>query len=452
MGITIGQIMQDNWTDEQFMDFAWEQMRQTLDVEMPQEKKRRLLIWWWLSGMALGITLLFFSTSNRPHLIKTEQQPLAKNTYPHQKRHEFETGNGEISPANAKSTASVAANQILKRPELSINSSQRKTIQQPIALIRSSSANNITTTNSSNEVLHSVEIPSNTALKSAEILLPANNSIVDNQPFSAKSTSLTDTLQDTKPQNLTLPILTEPLRQLITSDSIRPLDVQVKRKPDFRPKLWLDAGMLYGYPSNGVGGQIGLLSGKSFGKWTLMTGLGYQTAGLNLQLQSTAQKTVGPIMPSLGVSAGKDSSQSEQKNTYANASIRLQSLFLPIIIQLNLGKRWQLDGGALLQRHFSYQRTTDLPLLPATPITNSGTKSSDNNQSFSSFSGTKGSNLNTDLTVKMSIAVQLGATYWLSPRLRARLALQSTFADLIKSDVYKLRPQYLQLGLRYQIK
>jgi hypothetical protein len=452
MGITIGQIMQDNWTDEQFMDFAWEQMRQTLDVEMPQEKKRRLLIWWWLSGMALGMALMFFSASNRPHLVKTEQIPLAKNTYPLQKRSESQTSNKQVSPANSKSTTSVATNQVLKTPESVINSSQRKTSQPATSLIRSSSSNNIPKTNSSTEVLHSVEIPSNTTLKLAKISLPAENKLIDNQSFSPKNTPLTDTLQDTKPQNLTLPILTELLQQLISSDSIRPLDVQVKRKPDFRPKLWLDAGMLYGYPSNGVGGQISLLSGKSFGKWTLMTGLGYQTAGLNLQLQSTAQKTFDPVMPSLGVSAGKDSSQAEQKNTYANASIRLQSLFLPIIIQRNLGKRWQLEGGALLQRHFSYQRTTDLPLLPATPITNSGSKSSDNNQSFSNFSGTKGSNLSPDLTLKMSIAVQFGATYWLSPRLRVHLAVQSTFTDLIKSDVYKLRPQYLQLGLRYQIK
>jgi hypothetical protein len=452
MGITIGQIMQDNWTDEQFMDFAWEQMRQTLDVEMPQEKKRRLLIWWWLSGMALGMALLFFTASNRPHLIKSEQQPMVKNTYLQQKRNESQTSNEQIGSANSKSTASVAANQILKTPESPINSSQRITIQQPIALIGSSSSKNSAKTNSSNEVLQSVEIPSNTAPNSAEILLPADNKSIDNQSFLPKNVSLTDTLQDTKHQNLTLPILTEPLHQLIISDSLRPLDVQVKRKPDFRPKLWLDAGMLYGYPSNGVGGQISLLSGKSFGKWTLMTGLGYQTSGLNLQLQSASQKTLDSVMPSLGVSAGKDSSQAEQKNTYSNASIRLQSLFLPIVIQRNLGKRWQLEGGALLQRHFSYQRTTDLPMLPATPITNSGTKSSDNNQSFSNFSGDKGSNLNADLTQKVSIAVQLGATYQLTPRLRAHLAVQSTFADLIKSDVYKLRPQYLQLGLRYQIK
>jgi hypothetical protein len=402
--------------------------------------------------MALGMALLFFSASNRPHLIKTEQQPLAKNTYPHPKRNESQTCDELISPANSKSTASVATNQILKTPESPINSNKKEAIHQPIALNSSASSNSNAKANSSTELLHSDENPSNTALKPAEISLLNDIKTIDNQSFLPKNTSITDTLQDTKHQNLTLPILTESIQQLISSDSIRPLDVQVKRKPDFRPKLWLDAGMLYGYPSNGVGGQISLLTGKSFGKWTLMTGLGYQTAGLNLQLQSTAQKTLDSVMPSLGVSAGKDSSQTQQKNTYANASIRLQTLFLPIIIQRNLGKRWQLEGGLLLQRHISYQRKEDLPLLPATPITNAGVKTSDYNQTFSNFSGTKGSNLSPDLTQKMSIAVQLGATYQLSPRLRAHLAVQSTFADLIKSDVYKLRPQYLQLGLRYQIK
>lgn len=451
MDTTIGQTMQDNWTDEQFMDFAWEQMRQTLDVAMPQEKKRRFLIWWWFSGMALGLVLLFFSASDRVHLIKTEQKPLVKNIYPSPKHHESPTSNHQINPANSQSTTSVAIPHLLNKTELPSNEGQEKNIQQPAALIRSL-ANNVGKIPVSNQVIQPVDISSNTGKKSTATLLPVDNQIIKSQSFLQRSTPATDTLQETKPQNLTLATLMEPLRQLHLSESISSLDVPIMRKPNFRPKLWVDAGMLYGYPSNGVGGQISLLTGNSLGKWILLTGIGYQTASLNLQIQSSAQKTLDSVTPSLGVSAGKDSSQLAQKNTYANATIRLQSLFLPIIIQLNLGKHWQIEGGALLQRHFSYQRTEDLPLLPANPITNSGTKSGDINQSFSNFSGAKGSNLNPDLTLKMSVALQLGATYWLSPRLSAHVAVQSTFADLIKSDVYKLRPQYLQLGLRYQIK
>lgn len=53
--------------DDEFTDFAWNKMQQTLDREMPQRKKRRAIIWWWLSGcLLLGGVVGLYSLTESP--------------------------------------------------------------------------------------------------------------------------------------------------------------------------------------------------------------------------------------------------------------------------------------------------------------------------------------------------------------------------------------------------
>lgn len=50
--------MPDNHLDDQYIDQAWEQMRQMLDQEMPvQQKRRRAAFWWWLLPLLLLLSV-----------------------------------------------------------------------------------------------------------------------------------------------------------------------------------------------------------------------------------------------------------------------------------------------------------------------------------------------------------------------------------------------------------
>ena len=108
--------MPDNHLDDQYIDKAWEQMRQLLDQEMPvQEKRRRGAFWWWLLPLLLlfaggaGWWLLERSSEPKPatdemQLDTITERPVA-NTNPKQP----ESTAPENSIAHAKTTTTSAA-------------------------------------------------------------------------------------------------------------------------------------------------------------------------------------------------------------------------------------------------------------------------------------------------------------------------------------------------------
>jgi hypothetical protein len=440
--------MQDNWTDEQFMDLAWEQMRQTLDVEMPQEKRRRALIWWWLGGLSLLFVLpatnRFTWSKNKQEVLSTPNlkkeaaekkaiSPLAANTFSNTKKVPLSSVDQHpkteliIAPtaAKAKLQQSYLAAKKIKQPTQNAHFSNVSSDFDQLKLVSSRKAENL-----------SPQTPSVDLNKNNPLLLT-------NHPL--------DSALQAKPM-LGLDLIALPALQTELERPINPehLSIQEHARQDSRLHLWADAAFMASNLSSGPSGNSSLLLGKSFGKWSLLTGVGYQLANLNLQAAQSG-KQFSLAIRTLGVSSGKGADTSLVQ-AYSSAAIEIRTLFVPLLLQRKLGQHWQIEGGVIFQQHLAYLRQKNLPLLSVSTNPFSADKSIEAKQSYSSFAGSKGTALNPDLTSRWGWSVQLGASYQFSPRWYVRIAVQSAFADLIKSDVYRLKPQFLQLGLRYQIR
>ncbi len=443
--------MQDNQWDEQFRDHAWQEMRRLLDREMPvaPPRRRRGLAWIFLAALLLlvgGAYVLWIGTPGgmAPSAADVPAAPSGAaagasipptNQGSSELREELPVAGTGRSGAAADSPAP---------PTLTVASGSKAESRYPeVAVAYPLPGTTTEDTKVSNGEEAEAVAPARPASRSQE---------AEGGSFSTFTPTGRDDLKALRPIEWLSP---EPLKYEWETE-IAPVNVDGSGFSFLLPRHW-------GVRTATLGGNGQLLNGAGAGvvaeyqlgrsRWSLRTGLEYlylsremKRPGARGNLDLAAEDNQTPNTPGTG---NEDVGSGGNYAVPLPTSLRYAShaLSLPLSLQVRLGRRFELGGGAQLLYSFrNVRRSMDESLSP-----NSFGNVQDRS-TLGLFYQSATAALDQEVFRRFDVALAGSLHYRLGSRWKIELAYHHGLHDLATSDYYEAYNRFGSLGVVYFLK
>jgi len=412
--------MPDNHLDDQYIDKAWEQMRQMLDQEMPvQQKRRRVAFWWWLLPLLLLLTAgsAWWLWQQSPKRTDPKQQieptrPIVEANPDEQAKTDFfpqqNPENAHAEPTKAKkanTTAKTSLPSVLKmdddEPVANFDKNQAAKYAQP------------SDNENSNTFATSEQEPSQ---KPPFLIVPLEINNLQPLPLPKTDLAIHDAL---KPQP---GLLRWGLEGGVATNAVRNFDGAF-------------AGVIAEFPLRGR-------------KFHLRTGLRYSTNRLDIRRQFDAT----------GVAFSQDTPR--QPDPEANAStaaarinfdLRAQQIALPVSLIFQPSSKWGIEAGANLS--FLTSAATISGDEALITLNDSSTGLNPNAFPANRFVNElyRDANQNIDLNElnRWNVAATAGVLYYPADKWALRLHYHSGLTDILKNTDFQSLNQNLRLSSIY---
>lgn len=451
--------MQDNLHDDLFADHAWQEMHKILDREMP-ERKRRGFLFWLLP--ALGLCLL------------TAQDSLMGNNIPVASKNAL--GNKPAIAAQKDGDQTTAYQSAKAKPRKDISVVQNQTLP-PIQ--DSNAAEQVAIVSSLDKKNHLKATASIPTLPS-DVFKRDNNNLAVNRTTSApvliptapERPASVEPLPEQQP-GTPQPVLdnTQALSEkwnaigpvppvhfdLTQPDSKQETPELTFQKLHSKLEWWVEAGTQITNGVQGLSGyRVGILAGIPLGKFRLRVGTGFTKTEVDfksVKLDSTGQTRSMDVLFNNQNSAFLGAKGSSTNQTAS--SINLQLIDLNVALYHPLGKRF----GAALGGRMQYVQGIQLgdqylkgSFFESANQDNAAPVTSQNGGSTSTPILTQSSTLTKASFRNLGIAMQGELSYQLAPRWSTSLGYRYSTRGFTKSSDLVLKPNWVELGVRFRMK
>ena len=433
--------------DEQFVDHAWNEMRQTLDKELPLSRKRRrglfLLLFILLGVMAGGLGYYWISGTDL-QMHGQPDQPLLENRNKatadqsndkdlnSDKKAAVEALVKEVSPdeiAPVTKKTSIVQN-LKKGPQESLNTEPSQSVQ--------------TEKNEFENQSLVIDDPQPT-LEESDRVEEKEISVIPSSKSESKEPRLAFTVFQSL-EGLSIDLLDQPpLDKAIGMEALLPQNRTVK--------LGLELGGNYYDKPGNFGGLH--LQARLAPRWRLESGFWYNhyNAALRRPSSNTSDDLAFADQSERNIS-NPGTAANQDPNYVANISraalfnfdLNFQQLTLPVQLSYRLSNKWSIGAG--MQLHY---------LLAAKRVTNNNIESfsADFSQSLTSFqqklAGLDAADENLDQSLFRSINAGVVGALNFTPgdRLSFHLRFQQGLHNWFVEDTFEIRPSDLQLSAVY---
>lgn len=449
--------MRDNLHEDLFADHAWQEMHKLLDREMPQRKRRGAFWLWFLPALGLCV-LLGRDTLLEGKIPVAEEKPQQnqaiiaqgeKHTVQpadkHSKTNPEEPTSAPVQQADRKIEA-VAALAPARGAEKSQKTAKNKLITDKQML---QYRHDLAKQSASPGDLQAVNVFKNettTPLTQAEdgVSILSLNSEEPNH-FSKDETAVerwsAAEVLTTRQSDLNLP--------LAESEKVSIKPQRARQKLEW----WAEAGTQLASGVSGLSGyKVGVLSGIPIGRMRLHAGLAYELTKVgfqSIQLDTatgrqnyTAVKLASQDQPLTGISVGRNSTQSV-------SNIQLQFVNVNLSLYHPIGKRFGLALGGDLQ-YLGGIKLGD-QYLRSTLFDNAESSLQLSDIAGNSFQ-TEANNLSKNKFHTFGLAAHGTLSYRIATRWSASLGYRQSLQHFTKTSDLLLKPNWVDLGLRYRIK
>ncbi|WP_353483772.1 hypothetical protein [Haliscomenobacter sp.] len=452
--------MQDNLHDDLFTDHAWQEMHKILDREMP-ERKRRGFLFWLLP--ALGLCLLTAQDSLMGNDIPVASKTAMGNKQAIAARKADEQTKPDKS-AKAKLHKDIPLVQNQTTPVVQDN---QTSVQLEIAArpgkefgLKSSATESTKPTDLSGWDDHAQganqatpEIP----LNSLTPKLPVASESLPDQQGSTSKPELDDSQPLSEKRN-TLGLVPTAHFDLNQPDSKPETPELSFQKRHQKLEWWAEAGTQITNGVQGLSGyRVGILAGIPMGQFRLRVGTGFTQTEVDfksVQLDSTGQTRTMDVQLNTQTTPGFNASKGSS-TTPTVSSINLQLIDLNVGLYHPLGKRFGAALGGSVQyvqgirlggQYFNASLFESANQDKTAPVT------SQNGGSTSSPILTQNSSLTKANFRNLVIALHGELSYQLAPRWSTSLGYRYSTRGFTKSSDLVLRPNWVELGVRFRVK
>ena len=451
--------MQDNLHDDLFTDHAWQEMHKVLDREMP-ERKRRGFLFWLLP--ALGLCLLTAQDSLMGNNIPVASKAAMGNKQAIAARKADEQTKPDKS-AKAKPHKDIP----LVQNQTTLVVQDNKTPVQPgIAArpgkefgLKASATESTKPTDLSGWEDHAQaanRTMPETSLNSFTAKLPVASEPLPDQQGSTSKPGLDDSLPLSEKWN-TLDFVPTAHFDLNLPDSKQETPELSFQKRQQKLEWWAETGTQITNGVQGLSGyRVGILTGIPMGQFRLRVGTGFTKTEVDfkrVQLDSTGQTRSMDVQFNNQNPAFLGAKGSSTNQTLS--SINLQLIDLNVALYHPLGKRFGTALGGSVQyvhgiqlggQYFKGSLFESANQDKAAPVTSQSGGVTSTPIMPESSSLTKAS------FHSLGIALQGEVSYQLAPRWSTSLGYRYSTRGFTKSSDLVLKPNWLELGLRFRMK
>jgi len=418
--------MPDNHLDDQYIDKAWEQMRQTLDQEMPvQPKRRRAAFWWWL----LPLLLLLIAGSAwvlwQQSLERTSPKEQAEPARPIADANPKTQAKTDLSPEKTPDNARAARTQIPAKTNESNNTANPSL--PPVS-----------------EMDDDEPVANFDKNRQQKYALPSEN---ENSTTFATS----EQQPSQKPPFLTAPLEASNLQPLPLPKTDLAIHDDVAKPQPGLFRWGLEGGVATNALRNFDGAFSGVIAefplrGR---KLHLRTGLRYSTNRLNIQRQSDDSEVAfsqdTPPQPD------REANADPAAAARINFDLRAQQIALPVSLIFQPSSKWGIEAGANLS--FLTSATTISGDEALITLNNSGTGLNPSAFPANRFVNElyHDANQNIDLSElnRWNVTATAGVLYYPADKWALRLHYHFGLTDILKNVDFQSFNQNLRLSAVY---
>ncbi len=436
--------MQDNQWDEQFRDHAWQEMRRLLDRELPvaPPRRRRGFAWIFLAALLLLGGGAYVLWTGNPSGVAPPATgiPAAEFSSPSQNQLASE-GGGELPVAGTGRSGVAAAGSAAERRPLGVAAAGQAEFRYPEVAIAYPLPGTTTedTEVSSGEESEAAALQAG-ALREQEAAGTSFSPLAPGERGELKV-----------PQSIEL-LSPEPLRYEWETN-MASIGTRKAGASFLLPRHW-------GLRTAGLGGNGQLLNGAGLGviaeyplgrsRWSLRSGLEYlylsremKRPGARGNLDLAAEDNQTPSAPGTG---NEDVGTGGSYAVPLPTSLRYAShaLSVPLSLQVRLGRRFELGGGAQLLYSFHNERRSMDESLSPNSFGNVQDRST-----LGLFYQSATAALDPEVFRRFDVALTGSLHYRLGRRWKMELAYHHGLRDLAASDYYEAYNRFGSLGVVY---
>jgi len=449
--------MQDNLHDDLFTDHAWQEMHKILDREMP-ERKRRGFLFWLLP--ALGLCLLTAQDSLMGNNIPVDSKAAMGNKPAIAVRKADEQTKPDKS-AKAKPHKDIPLVQNQTTPVVQDN---KTPVQPGVAArpgkefgLKAAATESTKPTDLSGWDDHAQAVNRTTPETPLNSFTPNLSVASEPQPDQQGSTSKPDDSQPLSEKWNTLDLVPTAHFELNQPDSKQETPELTFQKRHPKLEWWAEAGTQITNGMQGLSGyRVGILTGIPLGQFRLRVGTGFTKTEVDfksVKLDSTGQTRSMDVLfnnqnPSFLGAKGSSTNQTL-------SSINLQLIDLNMALYHPLGKRF----GAALGGSVQYVQGIQLgdqylkgSLFESANQDNAAPVTSQSGGSTSTPIMPESLTLTKTNFRSLGIALQGELSYQLAPRWSTSLGYRYSTRGFTKSSDLMLKPNWLELGVRFRVK
>ncbi|AEE53460.1 outer membrane beta-barrel protein [Haliscomenobacter hydrossis] len=449
--------MRDNLHDDLFADHAWQEMHKVLDREMPEHKRRGFLFW---LLPALGFCVLL----GRDTMVNTKI-PVASEKPKQSTRAIAQGDETRVIKAELRSKTNP------EKPALETaqNQSETQTTNPVVAELAKAVAPALQRNKKGIQKLPLLPQPNQQqpgflAEQNAE-LAPTISMPTVPDASNKEQEAVTDVLSTAEKAPESTAIHTAEEAKISSSDPIatRQFDLDTREAktehPDITPlhakqklEWWAETGTQMTGGISGLSGyRAGLLMGIPIGKLRLRVGAEYQNTEVDfkaVQRDVAGRESLTDVKlasPSTPVTAGNNADQ-----TQTVSSIHLQFINLSLSVYQPLGKRFGLAaGGSML--YLEGIRLGD-QYVKGPFFNTSNAKYDFANSLNNGFLGQQAGSLSKSNFKTFGFALQGEFSYRIATRWGVNLGYRHSLQHFTKSAELLLKPNWVDLGVRYRIR
>jgi hypothetical protein len=452
--------MQDNLHDDLFTDHAWQEMHKILDREMP-ERKRRGFLFWLLP--ALGLCLLTAQDSlmgnnipvaskaamgNKPAIAARKADEQTKpDKFAKAKTHK------DIPLVQNQTTPVVQDNKTPVQPGIAARPGKEFGLKA--AATESTKPTDLSGWDNHAQAANQAT-PEN-PLNSFTTKLPVVSELLLDQQGSTSKPGLDD-FQPLSEKWNTLDLVPTAHFDLNQPDSKQEIPELSFQKRHQKLEWWAETGTQITNGVQGLSGyRVGVLAGIPMGQFRLRVGTGFTQTEVDfksVQLDSTGQTRSMDVLFNNQTTPGFNASKGSSTNQTVS-SINLQLIDLNVALYRPLGKRFGAALGGSMQyvqgiqlggQYFKGSLFESANQDKAAPVT------SQNGGSTSTPIMPESSSLTKTSFRSLGIALQGEVSYQLALRWSTSLGYRYSTRGFTKSSDLVLKPNWLELGVRFRVR
>lgn len=453
--------MQDNLHDDLFTDHAWQEMHKILDREMP-ERKRRGFLFWLLP--ALGLCLLTAQDSlmgnNIPVASKAtmgNKQAIAARKADEQTKPQKSAKakpHKDIPLVQNRTTPVVQDNKTPVQPGIAASSGKEFGLKASAA---TESTKPTDLSRWDNHAQAANQATPETPLISFTAKLPVASEQLPDQQGSTSKPGLDDSQPLSEKWNI-LDLVPTAHFELTQPDSKQETPELSFQKRHQKLEWWAETGTQITNGVQGLSGyRVGILTGIPMGQFRLRVGTGFNKTEVDfksVKLDSTGHARSMDVQLNTQTTNGFNASKGSTTNQTVS-SINLQLIDLNVALYHPFGKRF----GAALGGSVQYVQGIQLgdkylkgSLFESANQDNASPVTSQNGGSTSTPIMPESSNLTKASFYSLGIALQGELSYQLAPRWSTSLGYRYSTRGFTKSSDLVLKPNWLELGVRFRVK